>query len=58
MSALDHKRVCTGKMTCSECGRPVCRGCSNEAGKCLICSGMYKEENIILHPIPNRDWDV
>ena len=58
---IDHKSRCKPYLTCPRCGRPMCDCCittdlANELphnkghkGECLICSGMHKRENIILH---------
>ncbi len=65
---IDHASVCRGDLTCPRCGRSMCGGCvtkdsknqlphnAGHDGECLICSGMYKEEDIALWPI--RDIEI
>jgi len=60
---LDHRSHCRGDRKCPGCGRLMCEGCTtmdrpeelrhNEGhkGECLVCSGMYAEKDIILHPV-------
>ena len=54
--AIDHKGVCKPTARCVKCGRPICYGCTStreeQQGRkniCIICSGQYEEEQIILH---------
>jgi len=62
---IDHKPVCIGNKTCTECGRPGCNGCicehgvhlPHQIGKCIICAGIHKEESVILYSAPIKDWD-
>jgi hypothetical protein len=61
---IDHKPVCRADKECSECGRIGCTGCICDSehhpkhliGKCIICAGLHKEENVTLYQ-PNREWD-
>jgi hypothetical protein len=60
---LDHLSACRGNLVCPGCGRKMCEGCTTQdnemfakkghKGECLICSGMFTEEGIILHPANN-----
>jgi len=61
--AMDHKAGCKGDNgRCPRCGRLMCTHCTTRdgsqyrehlpghAGECIICSGMYTEETIVLNP--------
>jgi hypothetical protein len=54
--AVNHKAVCKPTARCIKCGRPICYGCTSTREErqgrrnvCIICSGQYIEEHIILH---------
>ena len=59
---INHKSVCSGDLICPRCGRRMCINCvtekrpgvnpykSGHEGECIICSEMYKEEEIKLWP--------
>lgn len=63
---LNHRSVCRGNLVCPRCGRKMCEGCVTEdkkgemkhgkghKGECIICSGMWKEEDVILHPAKRK----
>ena len=63
-----HREVCIGDKICKICGRKGCGGCIHTRsralqaqrpeieGMCIICSGLYKEEEILLFP-PSL-WDT
>lgn len=61
---LNHRIDCPGDLTCKKCGRKACRDCihgkesnpKNE-GLCVICSGAWKKNEILLHPEP-KEWDA
>jgi len=67
---LNHISVCGGGLFCTQCGRRGCIGCiaqdldtnrcyiKHKIGKCVICNGSFKENKILLHPKPNKEWDL
>jgi len=59
MAPLNHKEDCPGNKTCLKCGRPGCSRCiiSPPASLCVICNNTWSEKDIILHPVPLKDWD-
>jgi len=72
MSFLDHLPVCRRNRVCKKCGREGCDGCilhndyhresdymypPEKVGLCVICSGMYTEDEISMHPPKNQEWN-
>ena len=70
---LKHIVKCSGTITCKVCGRRGCIYCirtrvasriarkPETQGMCLICSGIYKEDEILLYPPKEsvaKGWDA
>ena len=70
---LRHRDNCPGTITCKICERKGCGGCirtkraaieSNRPeteGMCVICHGLYKENEILLYPPKEsilKGWDA
>ena len=59
----NHKDVCEGDKICKICGRKGCANCISYAtnithgGKCVICAGLYTEDEINLYDKPDKIWD-
>ncbi len=48
---LNHKSTCNGDISCVACGRIICSRCRSKAyaeHTCLICSGAYSPNEILL----------
>ena len=55
---IPHSVVCDGNTRCDKCRRLGCVGnCVHSEGEhlglCVVCAGNYKEEDVILHPVPS-----
>jgi len=63
MKFINHLSVCRSSKICKKCGRIGCSGCiftettTPEKGLCVICSGMYTEDQISLHPPVDKTWN-
>ena len=58
---LNHYGSCSGDLICSKCGRKGCFNClfiGKYKSLCLVCSGKYKEGEILLYPVPAKEWDA
>jgi len=67
---VNHTSVCQGDLVCPRCGRRMCQNCvttfkfdtlpfnEGHEGECLICSGMYEDDEIGLFPIPGVQEQV